>query len=306
MYRLHFRDHRGKMDKNMDDLAKHWSLSKRWFPSPIPVRTIGWRPGKTYWVDRKKKANLVFSFLFRGEGELWIGETLQVVKAPCLIILFPWQDSRFGPTGTEGTWDELYVTYYPEAAERLQAMGLVDWGVNLRKFDSAERIRNRLQRINDNLRRLSPHHRADWLDRAMENFFLDLARDDVTNATGQESEKLYTLVEWLKHHLDDQVDWAKLAKTHGMSPRSFRRHWKMTFDLPPTAMLKQLRVQEAKRLLEETDYQIQDIGTRVGIHDRLYFSRMFKEHTDTSPKAYRDHFRAGHSEKNAGFPVHGS
>jgi len=123
--------------------------------------------------------------------------------------------------------------------------------------------------MNDEIRRLPPHHRADWVDRAMESFLLEVVREEVTHAMGEESEQLYTLVEWLKHHLDAKVDWKHLAAKHGMSPRSFRRHWKNTFDLSPSALLKELRVQEAQHLLEETDYQIQDIGAKVGIHDRL-------------------------------------
>jgi AraC-like DNA-binding protein len=281
----------------MDDVAKRWMFSKRWFPSPVPVRTIGWLPGKTYWVERRKKPNLTFSFILKGQGELHVADQVLKLKAPCLTIHFPWQESRFGPTGPGGSWDEFYITYYPDTAERFEAMGFLDWEVHTRPLDSAERILSRLNRINDEVRHLPPHHRADWVDRAMEMFLLKVAREEVSHAVGEEGEQLYGLLEWLKTHLDADVNWDELAASRGMSPRSFRRHWKAVFDQSPSAMLKQLRVQEAQHLLEETDYQIQDVAKRVGVEDRLYFSRLFKQETGMSPKAYRDHIRLHHAKE---------
>jgi len=99
------------MDKYIDDLTKRWMFSKRGFPSPVPVRTIGWLPGKTHWNHREHKGNLAFSFLVKGQGELRIEDKVHKLKSPCMFICYPWKECTFGPTGPDGSWDEFYLSY---------------------------------------------------------------------------------------------------------------------------------------------------------------------------------------------------
>jgi AraC family transcriptional regulator of arabinose operon len=47
------------------------------------------------------------------------------------------------------------------------------------------------------------------------------------------------------------------------------------------------RIESAKYMLLETNYNIQEIGDRVGIPDIYYFSRLFKKYTGFSPTHYR-------------------
>lgn len=272
----------------MEHLAKHWSFSKRAFPSPTPVRTMGWLPGKTHWIRRKDKRTLNFSFLLAGEAELRFEQETLHLKAPCLMTFLPGVNCEFGPSGRDGRLDEFYISYYPDALERFEAMNLVDRKNLYHKLESADLLRSRLQRLNDELGRKHPRHRPDWLDRATEVFLMETLRGESPAVHSTEDEVLYAVVEWLKQRLDTRIDWDKVASKHGMSPRSFRRHWKRVFHVSPNIMLTELRLERARRLLEETSYQMQDIAARIGIEDRLYFSRFFKSHIGMSPSTYRD------------------
>lgn len=55
----------------------------------------------------------------------------------------------------------------------------------------------------------------------------------------------------------------------------------------PMAYFYELKIQEACRLLEMTDLQVQEIATMLGYSEVGYFSRRFKQRVKMSPRAYR-------------------
>jgi len=52
--------------------------------------------------------------------------------------------------------------------------------------------------------------------------------------------------------------------------------------------LNQMRMEEAKRLLKESNLQIAEIAFKVGYNNIQHFNRVFKEYTDDSPKSFRE------------------
>ncbi len=54
--------------------------------------------------------------------------------------------------------------------------------------------------------------------------------------------------------------------------------------------LNQIRMEEAKRLLKESDYQIAEVGYKVGYNNVQHFHRVFKEYAGKTPKEFREMF----------------
>lgn len=52
---------------------------------------------------------------------------------------------------------------------------------------------------------------------------------------------------------------------------------------------EQLICAEAERLLEQSEYRIEEIALRVGYTDPSHFSRAFRRWTGSSPRQYRNH-----------------
>lgn len=52
--------------------------------------------------------------------------------------------------------------------------------------------------------------------------------------------------------------------------------------------LTEVRMKKAKELLQNTDYKIIDICAMTGYDNPRYFSRLFKQHTQMTPREYRD------------------
>ncbi|MDR5863181.1 helix-turn-helix domain-containing protein [Halomonas campisalis] len=103
------------------------------------------------------------------------------------------------------------------------------------------------------------------------------------------------LQEWL--HARDTVDVSvdDLAQRCHLPRPTFYRRFKRATGYSPVHYLQQLRVEEAKRLLESTDEPVDDISWRVGYEEAAAFRRVFKRITRLSPGEFRRkfHYPAG-------------
>ena len=86
----------------------------------------------------------------------------------------------------------------------------------------------------------------------------------------------------------DSVD--AVAKAVGISPRHFKRRFKSATGDLPSKYLQRIRIEAAKERLETTRDSIEEITWAVGYRDVSSFSRLFKQHTEISPRAYREKF----------------
>ncbi|WP_167859212.1 AraC family transcriptional regulator [Paenibacillus cymbidii] len=79
----------------------------------------------------------------------------------------------------------------------------------------------------------------------------------------------------------------RMARILNMHEDYVPKLFKLAFGTTPFHYLQHLRLQEAKRLLRETDMKVETIGRRVGYCDLHYFSRLFHKAIGLSPSEYR-------------------
>ncbi|MGL6218732.1 MAG: helix-turn-helix domain-containing protein [Lacrimispora sphenoides] len=94
-------------------------------------------------------------------------------------------------------------------------------------------------------------------------------------------------VHYFHENLSTDIEIDHYAKKLHMSTCWFIRSFKQYTGMPPRRYLTSIRVKKAQELLESTDYGIGEIGSIVGYDNPLYFSRIFKKQTGTSPAEYR-------------------
>ena len=68
---------------------------------------------------------------------------------------------------------------------------------------------------------------------------------------------------------------------------SMREAFLKIFGMPPVKYLTALRLAEAKKLLNESDLNIERVAQRCGFADQFYFSRVFKQNCGVSPSKFR-------------------
>jgi transcriptional regulator GlxA family with amidase domain len=95
---------------------------------------------------------------------------------------------------------------------------------------------------------------------------------------------------WLYSHFREAVDFDRLAGDVGMSPRNFTRRFKAATGEAPLAYLHRLRIDTAKRQLENEQHSVQEISQQNGYEDVAFFRQLFRRHTGSSPREYRARF----------------
>jgi transcriptional regulator GlxA family with amidase domain len=75
-----------------------------------------------------------------------------------------------------------------------------------------------------------------------------------------------------------------------MTTRTFSRRFKSATGQTPLAYLHVVRINAAKRLLEDERRSIQEVMIEVGYEDTIFFRDLFKRHTGELPASYRERF----------------
>jgi len=96
--------------------------------------------------------------------------------------------------------------------------------------------------------------------------------------------------EWMQLNLSKSISLDDLSERSAMSKRNFIRRFKKAVGETPAAYLQNIRVETAKKYLENTDLNLQQILERVGYDDSSAFRRVFQRLTSLTPKAYRNKF----------------
>lgn len=102
--------------------------------------------------------------------------------------------------------------------------------------------------------------------------------------------KLKDIQIWVLHNLSENHSVESLAERAMMSPRSFYRHFKQSVGLSPSRYVTEVRVDAAKRLLEESPLQIKSIAVKCGFGDDERMRRAFHRWLGVSPDDYRQRF----------------
>lgn len=83
-------------------------------------------------------------------------------------------------------------------------------------------------------------------------------------------------VERLRHDFDQPLRIEQLARELGMSVSGLHHHFKAITAMSPLQFQKQLRLQEARRLMLGEDLDAASAAYRVGYHDASHFNREYK------------------------------
>lgn len=87
---------------------------------------------------------------------------------------------------------------------------------------------------------------------------------------------------WIREHFHQVIRVAELAAMSNMSVPSFHRHFKQVTHLTPVQFQKQMRLQEARRLLL-SDHEVAKVGYKVGYESPSQFSRDYRRFFGAPP-----------------------
>jgi transcriptional regulator GlxA family with amidase domain len=101
------------------------------------------------------------------------------------------------------------------------------------------------------------------------------------------SEAFAELERWISENLTADLRVEQLAERAGMSPRNFARRYTEARRRTPARAVESIRVDAARRALEETDDRLDEIARRCGFSNEEQLRGAFARHVSISPRAYR-------------------
>jgi AraC-like DNA-binding protein len=92
-----------------------------------------------------------------------------------------------------------------------------------------------------------------------------------------DTRRIIRAVNYLREHIDEPLNIESMARELGMSVSSFYEHFKSMTAMSPVQFQKQIRLQEARRLMLGENLDVASASFRVGYEDPSYFSREYKK-----------------------------
>ncbi|MEJ1222503.1 helix-turn-helix domain-containing protein [Sediminicola sp. 1XM1-17] len=105
----------------------------------------------------------------------------------------------------------------------------------------------------------------------------------------REMEDVREISEFIKNYPEIQYTLKYLSNKSGLSPAKLQEGFKLMHDRTVTDFIRNVRVEAAEHLIKTTDLNISEVVYTVGLTSRSYFSKIFKEKYNCSPKQYQDH-----------------
>jgi len=116
---------------------------------------------------------------------------------------------------------------------------------------------------------------------------------------------LRDLVAWIADNLHKPLTVELLAERARLSPRQFARVFARELGVTPAKLIDQLRVEAARRRLEETPKGLAAVAAACGFGSEETMRRAFLRQLGTPPGAYRERFRRPPVRRHASHQTEG-
>lgn len=111
-----------------------------------------------------------------------------------------------------------------------------------------------------------------------------------TNVTVREvaPARVKQVIDYIDQHYSENLSLEQLAQIVGYSTTHLSKSFHDTVGMPPIRYLNNVRVEQAKYLLQYSNESVGQIMEKCGFTDAAYFSRVFKKTHGYSPQTFRE------------------
>ncbi|MEU7577235.1 GlxA family transcriptional regulator [Streptomyces sp. NPDC041068] len=109
-------------------------------------------------------------------------------------------------------------------------------------------------------------------------------------------EPLREVQQWITEHPDDDLSVEALAARARLSPRHFARAFQSETGLTPGKYVERVRVEHARRLLEDTSDGVEEVSRACGYGTPEAMRRAFVKALGTAPAEYRRRFHPARTQ----------
>jgi len=226
-------------------------------------------------------------YVSRGQGDFESELTpKQEVPAGSVILVFPHVWHRYFADRKTG-WTEYWITFAGGYADGLAQRGVISPQKPMLATGMEDAILRPFLRLLDRVRSEPAGLQQLAAADVMEILAAALTADRRRRAGGPLDAQIRAARLFLRQHTTENVDLARLAASFHLSYNRFRHLFRRQTGLAPRQYHLQLRINRAKELLRTTSLTVKQVATALGFRDPYHFSKIFKKHTNVSPRQWR-------------------
>ena len=225
----------------------------------------------------------LFVLVNKGEASFFHREGTIRLKAHDMLVMCPGERIHYV---SDTPWSIQWVGLYGLTVENYMRELSVDGDrpiIHVEQYCEMEQVLEELYQINDYR---TEYCRCKQIELIYRFFSLLLRKSSKPSKPSN-----YDIAESAKKIIDynfgQDMTVREISNSLHVDSAYLTRKFTQKYGTAPKEYLIYLRMENAKRLLRETDVSIKEIAISIGYADQLYFSRMFKKKTGVSPLEYR-------------------
>jgi len=246
---------------------------------PLPghpdTHTFNWKMGRVL-----KGCYLIY--IPTGRGELETKSSRWEVNPGDLIVLAPGEWHRYRPSDSTG-WEEYWIGFrgeflssrilkdlLPSGASYIKHMGFQDELIFLfnQSLDLVKKNSSGFRKI---------------LAGIMLQLVAYVVSYEKQESGSREGKLTKQIISFIRKNLIIEIDFKMLANEHHLSYSRFRTIFKNETGVSLQQYLIHERLENAKRLMINTNLSLKEISAKTGFNSLFYFSKVFKKKMGYSP-----------------------
>ena len=121
--------------------------------------------------------------------------------------------------------------------------------------------------------------------------FIDNTRrhpvSEISSYANSTHKTISEITSYINNHYRENITLDSISNMFYLSPCYFSRTFKKVCGMPFSEYLNNVRVKEARKLLNNTDMSVTTVATAVGFGSNAHFDRVFKRLTGMSPLSFK-------------------
>lgn len=253
--------------------------------STLTITAMGHLPGRTLQRKNTTFDSWAFLYIVGGKGYYQVNDgPIQQVEEGSLFFVYPGAVFHYGPDD-QGYWDEYHI--------RFEGSRIGEWldrwlheTDTVKQVGMTETIVNKLEAIFSLLESGVPIN-VDRSSLMLESLLFECILNADKPQQKLTKQNMNQLLEDIAGTIYQLSDANIIAKRNHISIPTLRRMISQYSGYPFNEYVHRMKIAEAKRLLLNTDWPIQEVSDALCYKDVYYFSRVFKKYAGISPHNYR-------------------
>ncbi|TYP78914.1 AraC family transcriptional regulator [Paenibacillus methanolicus] len=134
-----------------------------------------------------------------------------------------------------------------------------------------------------------PRSLRNWKKQTAFQMFMQHLNQEAERSTDSTALRLAEKVElFIRHNYNQKITNALLQRVFNYHPNYLAKCMLKVYGVTPIDYLQQYRIEQAKKLLLQTDWSVARIAEEVGFNNPPYFSSVFTNKQGLSPSSYRN------------------